>query len=181
MRTSIYQCLKLLVSATLLVLTLGGLPAHAAEDYPAQEIPAQQRCPVCGMYTAQFPAWATQVVFKDHSMAAPESPAELFRFLQDVKKYDPKHTAADIAKIYVTDYVRRNWIDARQAFYVEGSKQRGPMTADLPAFTTQSAAEIFMKEEGGHLTTFDALVGANMSSGHGGHDMHGNMKHDTHR
>jgi len=179
MKTPIYLRLKHLLSASLLALTFAGVPAHAADDYPAQAIPAMQRCPVCGMYPAQFPAWATQVVFKDRSMAAPESPAELFRFLQDVRKYDPRHTAADIARIYVTDYVQHTWIDAKQAFYVEGSKQRGPMAADLPAFATKAAAEIFIKESGGRITTFDVLVpaGANMHSGHGGHDMHGNMRH----
>lgn len=164
--------LKHFISAALLALAFGVVPAQAADDYSAQDIPARQRCPVCGMYTAQFPEWATQVVFKDRSMAAPESPAELFRFLQDVKKYDARHGAADIAKIYVTDYARRTWIDAKQAFYVEGSKQRGPMTADLPAFSTRAAAEVFMKESGGRITTFDALTGANMHSGHDGHTSH---------
>lgn len=179
MKTAIYHRLKCLLSASLLALALGGAPAHAADDYPARTIPAQQRCPVCGMYTAQFPAWATQVVFKDRSMAAPESPAELFRFLQEVGKYDPKHTVADIARIYVTDYARRTWIDAKQAFYVEGSKARGPMSADLPAFASKPAAEAFAKELGGHIKTFDALLpaGANMHSGHGGHEKHNHMKH----
>ena len=90
--------LRCFFQAALFALALGGAPAHASDEYPAQEISAQQRCPVCGMYTAQFPDWATQVVFKDHSMIAPESPAELFRFLSNVAKYDPKHTAADIAR-----------------------------------------------------------------------------------
>ena len=159
--------LRVVLSAMLLATAIGGVLAYA-DDYPAQQLSTQQRCPVCGMYPARYPAWAVQVIFKDRSMTALESPMELFRFLTDVKKYDAQRTAADIAKIYVTDYVQKNWIDAKQAFYVQGSKVKGPMGADLPAFASKAAAEALAKETGGSVTTFDALAAA----GHAGHGMH---------
>ena len=145
-----------------------GAPTHAADDYPAQQITAQQRCPVCGMYPARYAAWATQVVFKDSSMTALESPAELFRFLRNIKKYDAQHTASDIAGIYVTDYSQRALIDAKQASYVQGSKAKGPMGADLPAFASRPAAETFAKESGGSVMTFDALV--SVQADHAAHE-----------
>lgn len=159
--------MRVALSAMLLAAAIDGAPAYAADDYPAQQLSTQQRCPVCGMYPARYPAWAVQVVFKDRSMAALESPAELFRFLQDVKKYDVQHTAADIASIYATDYVQKNWIDAKQAFYVQGSKVKGPMGADLPAFAGKAAAEALAKETGGSVTTFDTLA-----AGHADHGVH---------
>lgn len=170
-----YRFLIVALSAALLVLTIGGAPAYAADDYPAQQISAQQRCPVCGMYPARYPAWAAQVVFKDHSMIAVESPAELFRFLRDVKKYDARHDISDIARMYATDYAKRVWIDAKQALYVQGSKVKGPMgmSDDLPAFASKSDAEAFAKESGGNVVTFDALSSAKM-------DSHMHMDHGEH-
>ncbi|MBY0576394.1 MAG: nitrous oxide reductase accessory protein NosL [Gallionellaceae bacterium] len=157
--------LRILLPVTL----FAAVPACAyADDYAAQQISAQQRCPVCGMYPARYPAWAVQVVFKDHSMTALESPAELFRLLRDVKKYDVKHTVADIARIYATDYAQRIWIDAKQAFYVQNSKVKGPMGGDLPAFASKSAAEDFVKQSGGNILNFDALASLEADS-HGAH------------
>lgn len=165
---------RVILAAALLAMTIGGALASAADDYPAQRISAQQRCPVCGMYPARYPAWAVQVIFKNRSMISLESPMELFRFLADVKKYDAQHTAADIAKIYVTDYAQKNWIDAKQALYVQGSKVKGPMGAGLPAFADKAAAEALAKEAGGSVTTFDALAAAGHAD-HGGHE-HGHSR-----
>lgn len=158
------------LSVALLAMAVGGAPVSAA-DYPAQPISARQRCPVCGMYPARYPAWAVQVIFKDHSMIALEAPMELFRFLRDVKKYDARYTASDIASIHATDYAQKVWIDAKRAFYVQGSKVRGPMGDGLPAFADKPAAEAFAKESGGNVTTFDTLAaaGASEHAGHGGH------------
>lgn len=159
---------KIVLLAALFAAAFVGAPAYAADDYPAQQISAQQRCPVCGMYPARYPVWAVQVVFRDRSMTALESPAELFRFLQDVKKYDAKHTVSDIARIYVTDYAQRAWIDAKQASYVQDSKAKGPMGGDLPAFASKSAAEEFVKQSGGNILSFDALTSTGVGS-HSGH------------
>lgn len=165
------RCLKMILSVVLLATAIVGTPIYAADDYAAQQISAQQRCPVCGMYPARYPTWAVQVVFKDRSMAALESPAELFRFLRDMKKYDAQHTVSDIARIYATDYAQPAWIDAKQAFYVRGSKVKGPMGGDLPAFADKSAAEAFARKSGGNVMAFDALASAEAGShaDHGGH------------
>jgi nitrous oxide reductase accessory protein NosL len=156
------------LSAVLLATAIVATPIYAADDYPAQQISAQQRCPVCGMYPARYPVWAAQVVFKDRSMIALESPAELFRFLRNVKKYDVKHTVSDIARIYATDYAQHAWIDAKLAFYVQGSGAKGPMGGDLPAFVSKSAAENFAKQSGGNVVNFDTLASVEAGS-HSGH------------
>lgn len=167
------------VALTLSMAPLAATPAMAADAFAPQAISKTQRCPVCGMFPARYPAWATQVVFKDNSMTALESPAELFRFLADVKKYDAKHSAADIARIYATDYAKRDWIDAKQAFYVDGSKVKGPMGADLPAFATKAAAEGFAKESGGRVLGFDEVApdAIKKHAEHGEHNPHAGMKH----
>ena len=164
----------MILSVVLLVTANVGTPVYAADDYPAQQISVQQRCPVCGMYPARYPGWAAQIVFKDLSMTALESPAELFRFLQNMKKYDAKHSASDIVKIYATDYEQRSWIDAKQAFYVQGSRVKGPMGDGLPAFSSKSSAESFAKQLGGNVMSFDMLA----SAGAGNHADHGEHAHD---
>lgn len=123
----------------------GDLPPTAGKE---------QRCPVCGMIPANYPKWRAQVVFRDGAVAALDSPAEMFRFLGNLAKYDGRHAAADIARIDVTDHAKRSWIDARRAFYVSGSSARGPMGPDLPAFGNKADAEFFARAAGGRVLGF---------------------------
>lgn len=115
----------------------------------------EQRCPVCGMIPANYPKWRTQIIFRDGAVAAFDSPAEMFRFLGNMAKYDSKHSAADIAQMDATDYVKRGMIDARRAYYVSGSSARGPMGPDLPAFENKSDAEFLVRTAGGRVLNFD--------------------------
>ena len=88
-------------------------------------------------------------------LTAFDSPAEMFRFLGNMAKYDSKHSATDIVQMDATDYVRRGRIDARRASYVSGSSARGPMGPDLPAFENKADAEFFVRTAGGRTLNFD--------------------------
>lgn len=154
-----------------------GLPVTAA-----RAIPADARCPVCGMYPARSPEWAAQVIFSQGDAHFFDSPLSLFLYLQNVGRYSAGRTDSDITNIYVsnsrasfdgraeTDGDR--WIDARSAFYVHGSNAAGPMRAgNLPAFATQEAAQTFAQQRGGQVLSFvdvDAAVLASLT-GKGGH------------
>lgn len=73
----------------------------------------------------------------------------------------------DIAAIYVSDMGKapsweepgaENWIDARKAFFVIGSKLRGGMGAEEAVpFSTEQAARIFMDKNGGRLVGFEDI------------------------
>ena len=115
----------------------------------------EQRCPVCGMIPANYPKWRTQITFRDGTVTAFDSPAEMFRFLGNMAKYDSKHFATDIVQMNATDHVRRNLIDARRASYVSGSSAKGPMGPDLPAFENKADAEFFSRTAGGRTLNFD--------------------------
>lgn len=134
----------------LLLLTVG----TATADTP---IPGarEQHCPVCGMIPANYPKWRTQITFRDGAAAAFDSPADMFRFLGNMAKYDSKHTSADIAEVQATDFIRKSRIDARRASYVSGSSARGPMGPDLPAFENKADAEFFARTAGGRTLNFD--------------------------
>lgn len=170
----------------LLVALLAGmmpnaLPVLADEAVTIRAVSKEARCPVCGMYPSLYPQWMAQVTFKDQETQAFDSPADLFRFLHNVTKYDAKHTAADIKAIYLTDYAKGGFIEAKRAFLVTGSSARGPMdNADLPAFNSKGAADEFAKANGGKVIAFEKITAeeiAFLGLEQGGHTEH---KHDHH-
>lgn len=141
-----------------LLLALLSRFAFAAEPPP---IAPEARCPVCGMYPARYPKWAAQVVFSDGAQTAFDSPAELFRFLQNLSRYDTRHSAKDIAQTYVSDYAKGGWLAAGAAHFVLGSRARGPMHGpDLPAFASAEEATAFAAKNGGKLIPFAEVTPA---------------------
>lgn len=120
-----------------------------------KSIPADARCPVCGMYPARFPRWAAQIVFKDGASHYVDSPVDLFVFLQNTDRYARRYALKDISLSYVTDFEGGQWIEAHHAFFVLGSTALGPMRiADLPAFSSRKLAETFARSRGGKVLTF---------------------------
>lgn len=130
-----------------------GLPLEAA-----RAVPADVRCPVCGMFPARSPDWAAQVIFANGDAQFFDSPLSLFMYLADVPRYSPGRSAREIVARYVTDVSSKTWTDASSAFYVHGSTARGPMRAgNLPAFASQAAARQFAAQRGGTVLAFGAI------------------------
>lgn len=130
-----------------------GLPMEAARP-----VPADVRCPVCGMFPARSPDWAAQVIFANGDAQFFDSPLSLFMYLNDVERYSPGRSAREIVARYVTDVSSKAWTDAGAAFYVHGSSARGPMRAgNLPAFASQEAARQFAAQRGGDVLPFSAV------------------------
>lgn len=122
-------------------------------------IPADARCPVCGMYPARFPRWAAQAVFKDGASHYFDSPVDLIVFLQRVDRFNKRYAPKDIAASYVTDFESGRWIEAGNAFFVHGSTALGPMrTADLPAFSTRQSADAFAGSHQGKTLSFAQIT-----------------------
>jgi len=131
-----------------------GLPMRAPKS-----IPADARCPVCGMYPARFPRWAAQTVFKDGASHYFDSPIDLFVFLNRADRYNKRYALEDIAVSYVTDFETGQWTEAGNAFFVHGSTAFGPMRdADLPAFSARQSAEAFARSRGGKVLTFTQVT-----------------------
>lgn len=152
--------------AMMFALVLFTASVLATEDYAPRTITKTDRCPVCGMYPANYPKWHSQVVFKDGEHLSFDSPIEMFRFTHDVAKYDKRHGSGDIGRIYVPDYENGGWLDAAKAFFVVGSKARGPMGDDLPAFASKEAASGFTKKAGGEVLNFQQVTPAVINGGH---------------
>lgn len=133
-------------------------PSSGLGLYDPRPIPPDARCPVCGMYPARFPRWAAQLVFEDGAAHFFDSAVDLFLFLADSTPFDPSRGREEVAALYVTDFGGQGWIDARRAYFVTGSRVRGPMRgADLPAFADEASAAAFIAAEGGRAIAFDAV------------------------
>lgn len=125
-------------------------PSSGLAVLAPRPIPAAARCPVCGMYPARFPRWPAQTIFKDGAAHYFDSPIDLFAFLQRVDRYNRRYTLDDVAVSYVTDFETGQWIEATNAFFVQGAGTVGPMRdADLPAFSSFDAADSFARGRGG--------------------------------
>lgn len=115
-------------------------------------VPADARCPVCGMFPARSPEWAAQVIFNNGDTQFFDSPLTLFIYLQDVGRYTRGRQVSEIAASYVSDASNGAWLRANEAIYVSGSTAVGPMRAgNLPAFSTAAAAQRFASARGGML------------------------------
>jgi nitrous oxide reductase accessory protein NosL len=130
-------------------------PASGLAMLAPRPIPADARCPVCGMYPARFPRWAAQSLFKDGAAHFFDSPLDLFVFLQKVNRHDRRYDQDDVAVSFVTDFETGQWIEAHDAFFVHGSSVFGPMReADLPAFSSREAAATLARSRGGRVLGF---------------------------
>jgi nitrous oxide reductase accessory protein NosL len=125
-------------------------PASGLPMLAPRPIPAQARCPVCGMYPARAPRWAAQLIFKDGAAQFFDSPANLFIFTRNMGRYTSTRGAPDVAASYVTDATSGAWVALQDAYFVHGSDARGPMRdGNLPAFASPTAAAAFAAERGG--------------------------------
>ena len=133
-------------------------PALGQPLTAAREVPADARCPVCGMYPARARAWAAQVIFADGDAYFFDSPLRLMLDLGNVAHYTRGRTADAIVARYVTDTGTGGWLNALEAVYVAESSAMGPMRAgNLPAFADAEAAQEFVQQRGGRAVPFGAI------------------------
>jgi len=139
--------MKRLGIAILFVLLTGSL-LGAQDPKPFKPSP-KDKCPVCGMFVAKYPDWLAQVVFKDGSHAHFDGAKDMFKYLFNLKKYNPSKKPGDVTALYVTDYYDLSPINGREAFYVIGSDIYGPMGRELIPFQKEADARGFMKDHKG--------------------------------
>jgi nitrous oxide reductase accessory protein NosL len=130
------------------VLCLASATTPAADREPIR--PADDdRCPVCGMFTAKYPDFAARVTFSDGATVTFDGPKDLFTFLLDVAKYAPGRNRSDVDEVLVTEYYALAAIEAETALFVVGSDVHGPMGAELIPFATREDAEAFRTDHRG--------------------------------
>ncbi|HEY0956872.1 MAG TPA: nitrous oxide reductase accessory protein NosL [Roseateles sp.] len=133
-------------------------PAGPAMLAP-RDIPAQARCPVCGMFPARQPRWAAQAIHADGAVHFLDSPLSLFLYLQRVERYAPGRQRSGIAALHVRDHETGRWLPAQQALFVHGSALSGPMKAgNLPAAADAAAAGRLIARHGGQALAYTTLA-----------------------
>ena len=143
------------LAAGVLVFATGSF-AVAAEPLPPGP---DDRCAVCGMFVAKYHPWVATIVFADGSQVFFDGPKDLFRYLLDPEKF--KVGDRTISEVFVTDYYRVRFIDARTASFVVGSDVMGPMGGELVPLETRDDAETFALDHGGQeILAFDDVTTA---------------------
>lgn len=132
-----------LIGIVALLLLSGGAPGQTIKPS------AKDKCPVCGMFVAEYRDFLAEIVFKDGFHAYFDGPKDMFRYYFEPEKYHPTRKRADIASVYVTDYYGLDIIDGFQSFYIIGSDVRGPMGNELVPIAGEQDAKAFMNDHKG--------------------------------
>jgi copper chaperone NosL len=144
MRKSI---VKVSILGLVMFFWVASLAAAAEKGMPKPT--AKDKCPVCGMFIFKYPDWTSAVIFKDGSRAFFDGAKDMFKYLLDLKRYNPSKKTEDIDAIWVLDYYSVSPINARNAWYVLGSDVFGPMGRELIPLEKESGAKEFMKDHKG--------------------------------
>ncbi|MEW6586914.1 MAG: nitrous oxide reductase accessory protein NosL [Nitrospirota bacterium] len=139
--------MKLWIAASVIFLLLS-VPAGAGEKKPLKPAP-KDKCPVCGMFVAKYPDFASEIIFRDGSYAFFDGAKDMFKYYFNLAKYNPGKKQSDIDSVYVADYYDLSLIDALKAFFVIGSDVYGPMGRELIPFKKRSDADEFMRDHRG--------------------------------
>lgn len=141
-----------------LIMALAACNRPAAPVAP-REITAGTSCSLDGMTLAEFPGPKGQIHYASGEPDFFCDTVEMFSiYLQPEQK--KRITAIFTQDMGKTDWQKPqgHWIDARQAYYVLGSKKTGSMGPTLASFSGLQDAENFAKQFGGKVLKFDQVT-----------------------
>lgn len=148
--------MKTIWGVTLVCLTILAVSGTAFSG-PLEEVDPQEKCPVCGMFVADYGQWLTQIVPEDGKPLVFDGVKDMMAYYFNSDAYGGD-TDLSKAEIWVRNYYTLDYIDGRTALYVVGSDVLGPMGDELIPFTTGQEAENFKKDHHGTaVLTFDQI------------------------
>ncbi len=116
-------------------------------------------CSLDGMMLMDYPGPKGQIQYADGSIEFFCDTVEMFSILlrpEQQKRIRAVFTQ-DMAKADWRE-PKGEWIDARSAYYVRGSRQRGSMGPTLAAFATRADAQAFAQKYGGSVLAFGEVT-----------------------
>lgn len=164
MRSKIFGCQKFMPVRRKLVGSLALcilLPAcnQAATKVAALEPTSETACELDGMILKDYPGPKAQIHYAE---GKPEFFCDLMELFTMVLAPEQKRP---IAAVFVQDMGKTpwenpagNWIDAKSAVYVAGSKKLGSMGPTFGSFFSMQDAEAFVKKEGGKILRFEQIT-----------------------
>ncbi len=142
------------------ILVLGAVFALLASAVLAFEpnMPGpRERCPVCGMFVAQYPEWIATIVLQDGQQVFFDGAKDMFRYYFSLPQ--GKVTREDIHSIYVTEYYSARYALIEDVFFVLGTDVYGPMGAELIPVRGSRNAETFKRDYSGtEIVVFDEVT-----------------------
>jgi copper chaperone NosL len=146
----------LLAGAATGLLAACGQSSTSAGPLVPVEIDRSTACALDGMLLADYPGPKAQIHYE--GMAQPDffcDTVEMFSL------YLNPEQVRKVRALYVQDMGKASWdapaghwIDARNAWYVHGSKRRGAMGPTIAPFSSQEDAQKFVAEFGGSVVRF---------------------------
>ncbi len=107
--------------------------------------------PVYLLKISNYPKFTTEMILKSGKRVEFSSVKSMMNFYFHPEKY-PKYgveSRREIEKMYVKDYITGEKIDAKDAYYVFGSRVIGPHGDDLIPLSSKTQAQLFVKRFGG--------------------------------
>jgi nitrous oxide reductase accessory protein NosL len=153
------KTVRFFVVLSCFLVLLGGLVHfnHSANAHFVKPV-EEDKCPICGMSPSKHPDWVAVIMFIDGKHVKLHGPKNMFIFYFNIGKYDQKHERKNIATMHVMDYSTKKHIKAKEAYYVIGSGVMGPMGDELIPFENSMSSEIFKKDHGGKIITFNEIT-----------------------
>jgi copper chaperone NosL len=144
---------------------------------PAREPAADAFCALDGMVLADFPGPKAQVWYDGN---VGENYCDLMELFAQLLAPEQKRVvrAAYVQDMGAADWTqpKGHWINARDAYYVAGSRKMGSMGPTFGSFAQQRDAEAFARAEGGQVLRFGqvtlAMTQARMGGGAAHADRH---------
>ena len=111
-------------------------------------ISAADRCPVCAMRPIRYPKFSGAIVLADRTTYYFCSSGCLIRAWRDPEAYLGVKREA-LARPVVRDYFTGGPVDARNAFWVDGSDVIGPMGPARISLSAETDVDPFVRRHGG--------------------------------
>lgn len=139
-------------------LLLLGACKQAVPQAIAQEPTNDTDCSLDGMVLIDYPGPKAQILYAEGKPDFFCNVMELFSvvLMPEQKRRVAAMFVQDMGKAN-WDHPHANWIDAKTAFYVVGSKKPGSMGPTFGSFANTQDAENFVKKEGGRIVRFDQI------------------------
>ncbi len=126
------------------------LPSKAKVSY-VMDYTKETRCLVRNFFVYKDPKWVSKIELKNGKKVFFSSPKSMFEFYHRPGKwYDVGVKGEkDFRDIVVTDYQTMKLIDAKNAFYIYGSRATSPSGDDLVAIGNEEDAKLFSDKYSG--------------------------------
>lgn len=148
-----------LFALPLAVLLAACGPAQQTSSGP-QEIAADTACVLDGMLLADFPGPKAQVFYEGQDK--PDFFCDTVEMFSITLKPEQARRvkAAFVQDMGKADWnaPKGNWIDAKSAYYVIGSKKRGSMGPTIGSFAKEADAQAFAAKEGGKVYPYNQIT-----------------------